>query len=574
MTTDLISSMLASRRHLGRRSQSRMASMLRIPDTPNIHDIQKLAPVRPSFQQIFDDTNQHKKSPHDSMKIHRPQKNCLIVCFDKYFGFARDNVIPWNIKEDFGMFLDVTKRSTNGKKNVILMGKNTWYALPDVSRGLKDRINMVVSSSMTQQELLTSNVTKTETYLWRHLNDAINSTYDMDINNVFIGGGYEIYREALKKCFIDEIYLTVIDHDFKCDRVFPWEELQDVLDEYNIVKDKTFDLINNADQALPKYPVRFIKLVHRDLVEIDHYHYGMPSFSDNPYLNLLDKVYRTGERRLTRNGYTYSLFGQTIDFDLKHGFPLLTTKNVSMNNIFQELMFFIKGQTNTNLLKALNVNIWNQNTTREFLDSVKLVDYEEGDMGPMYGFQWRHFGAAYAGMNACYDGMGVDQLKNCIELIKTDPHSRRIIMTTFNPAQAAEGCLYPCHGVAIQFYVEGTNRLSCMMNQRSADLFLGVPYNIASYALLLHMICEVVNAGDKNIPKIEMVPGRLVIVLGDVHIYESHLVQVVRQLLREPIAFPEIKFNRKVTNIEDFQFEDITLENYKPYPNIPAKMVA
>ena len=232
------------------------------------------------------------------------------------------------------------------------------------------------------------------------------------------------------------------------------------------------------------------------------------------------------------------------------------------------------------------MNIWNANTKREVLDSSGLSSYEEGDMGPMYGCQWRHFGAKYEGCNADYTEQGIDQLSECINLIRNDPHSRRIIMTTFNPAQVNEGCLYPCHGISIQFYVESLNnisgdnpenntislcenKLSCMMTQRSGDLFLGVPYNIASYALLVHMMCEIIsNSGMK------IVPGRLIIVLGDVHIYETHKDQATKQISRDPYNFPFLKFNKKVENIEDFKFENVELCEYNHHPGIKAEMIA
>src|SRR5579872_487584 len=180
---------------LTRRLNMRLAQPIRIPHPTTIRPP---TPIRPTFQQIFDNTTRATPSLTASGRL---QKHCLIVCFDKYFGFAKNNAIPWSIREDFLMLMDVTKRSVNGKKNVIVMGKNTWYALPDKSRGLPDRINKVVSSSMTYDDLLKTNCTKTETYLWPHFFEAMNATKKMDINKVFIGGGHEIYKEALKKNF-------------------------------------------------------------------------------------------------------------------------------------------------------------------------------------------------------------------------------------------------------------------------------------------------------------------------------------------------------------------------------------
>lgn len=492
------------------------------------------------------------------------KKVSLLVCVDSNFGFGKNNQIPWMIREDMNFFQDTSKRSTNKKRNCIIMGKNTWFSLPEQFRGLTERTNIVVSASTTQTQFDDSNKTKTEAYLVKHFHDAINTTYTLDLDHVFIGGGYEIYNQSLQKCFLHYLYFTIIDYDYECDKIFPCEALEEIITGYNIVHDKTFSLMDHNTKK--KHNVRFIKLVHKD---VDH---DPIMTSDKTYLNLLGETLETGNFREGRNGNTFSLFGKSIAYDLAKGFPLLTTKTVSLPNIFKELMFFINGNTNTNLLKDQGVNIWNGNTNREFLDKVGLKNYVEGDMGPMYGFQWRHFDAEYSGCNSDYTGKGCDQLMNCINLIKNDPHSRRIVMTTFNPKQANQGCLYPCHGICIQFYVERDSKLSCLMLQRSGDLFLGIPYNIASYALLVHMICEVIN-NDPNYTKPKLTPGQLLITIGDVHIYESHQSQVVRQLLREPVEFPKLTFGRTVCDLTDFKLEDLVLTNYNAYPNIPAKMV-
>jgi dihydrofolate reductase/thymidylate synthase len=188
---------------------------------------------------------------------------------------------------------------------------------------------------------------------------------------------------------------------------------------------------------------------------------------------MLNDIITTGHYRKTRNEYTYSKFGKTLEFDLSKGFPLLTTKKVFFKGVAEELFWFLNGDTNSNHLSEKGVKIWEPNTSREFLDSMKFTDYEAGDMGPMYGFQWRHFGAEYKGMNADYTGQGFDQVQYCIDLIKKDPHSRRILMSSFNPAHAQQGVLYPCHGIGIMFNVE-EGKLSCMATMRSSDEFCGV----------------------------------------------------------------------------------------------------
>lgn len=487
----------------------------------------------------------------------------LIACTDNKYGISKDGEIPWSIKEDMHFFQDITtKNNISCKKNALIMGKQTWLSLPDKSRGFKNRINIVLSSSLSQFDLDQTNVTASQTWLANSMYSATTLINRMNINNIFICGGADVYRKILRDYKINNIYLTYIDSDFRCNKFFPMDELIHWRDT-QIIPDpiiKRFIVADNKNNQT--YPL-FIKKYYDRYIKVTE---------ETKYLDLMERIINEGHRRDTRNGVTMSIFGDKLEFDLSKGFPLLTTKKISLYNIFHELMFFIKGSTNTNILKDLKVNIWNNNTSRDFLDSNGLKHYIEGDMGPMYGFQWRFNNAIYEGCHANYDGKGFDQLKYCIELIKSDPHSRRIIMTTYNPSQSKEGCLFPCHGVFIQFYLEN-NQLSCMMIQRSADIFLGLPYNIASYALLTHMICEVVN-NDKSYKGPQISPGRLIISIGDAHLYQSHYSQAVRQILREPMDFPKLKFNRSVSKIENFVFDDLNLIEYDPYPNITAKMVA
>jgi thymidylate synthase len=199
--------------------------------------------------------------------------------------------------------------------------------------------------------------------------------------------------------------------------------------------------------------------------------------------------------------------------------------------------------------------------------------YEEGDMGPMYGFIFRYHGIAYRGMNTDYTGQGFDQIEYCINLLKTDPFSRRILMTSFNPSQAQQGVLYPCHSIVIQFYVEKGHRLSCTMYQRSADIGCGTPFNVASSSLLVYMFCEVINNDSKYTGQ-KFTPGRLIMNHGDIHIYEDHYSELIRQVLREPYKFPQLTFKRKVNELTDFKYEDLELVGYQCYPSIKLKMIA
>jgi len=290
--------------------------------------------------------------------------------------------------------------------------------------------------------------------------------------------------------------------------------------------------------------------------------------TENPgeqqYLDLIRNILENGSRRTDRTGVgTVSMFGAQMRFDLRNDqFPLLTTKKVFYKGILKELLWFIRGSTNANELKSEGVHIWDGNSSREFLDSLGFTEREEGDLGPVYGFQWRHFGAEYKTMKDDYEGQGVDQLKQVIDMIKTNPDSRRIIMSAWNPVHLPKMALPPCHCLA-QFYVDiDKKELSCQLYQRSADVGLGVPFNIASYALLTKMIAHVCG----------LKPGDFVHTLGDAHVYSNHVDALKTQIERVPRPFPKLEVQRNVSNIEEFKVEDFLLTGYNPHNKIEMKM--
>lgn len=280
------------------------------------------------------------------------------------------------------------------------------------------------------------------------------------------------------------------------------------------------------------------------------------------YFDLVENILKNGKFKPDRTGTgTISLFGAQMRFNLRGDtMPLLTTKRVFWRGIVEELLWFIKGSTDSNLLKEKNVHIWDANGSKEFLEKSGLGHREEGDLGPVYGFQWRHFGAQYVDKNTDYSGKGIDQLKDIIERIKKNPYDRRLILTAWNPLDIPLMALPPCHCLA-QFYVND-NELSCQLYQRSADAGLGVPFNIASYALLTHMIAHLT----------DLRPGDFVHTLGDAHIYQDHVESLQEQLKRTPTEFPTLAFKRKIADIDDFKFEDIELLNYNPQSSIAMKM--
>lgn len=294
----------------------------------------------------------------------------------------------------------------------------------------------------------------------------------------------------------------------------------------------------------------------------------MGNSEEQAYLDLVEKIIAEGEFRPDRTGTgTYSLFAPPqLRFNLSNGtFPLLTTKKVFLKGILHELLWFINGSTDASLLSDKGVKIWDGNGSREYLDSLGLTDREVGDLGPVYGFQWRHFGAQYKDCHTDYTNQGYDQLAQIIHTLKTNPYDRRIILSAWNPPAFKEMALPPCH-VFCQFYVNFPKnekpRLSCQMYQRSCDMGLGVPFNIASYALLTYMIAMVV----------DMQPGDFIHVMGDAHVYSNHVDALKEQLTRTPRDFPKLKILRNVTSIDDFKFEDFKVEEYDPYDPIKMKM--
>ncbi|HPU12578.1 MAG TPA: thymidylate synthase [Aeromicrobium sp.] len=258
-----------------------------------------------------------------------------------------------------------------------------------------------------------------------------------------------------------------------------------------------------------------------------------------PYLDLLQRILDEGISKGDRTGTgTLSVFGHQMRFDLAEGFPVVTTKKVHLKSVIAELLWFIAGDTNTGYLRENGVTIWD-----EWAD-------DAGDLGPIYGYQWRSWPAP--------NGEHIDQLKAVIEAIKTDPNSRRHIVSAWNVADLDKMALAPCHAF-FQFYV-ADGRLSCQLYQRSADVFLGVPFNIASYALLTQMVAQVT----------DLEPGDFVWTGGDCHLYVNHLEQAREQLSREPLELPTLRLDPKITDIDDFDLDSITVENYQSHPGIKA----
>lgn len=454
-----------------------------------------------------------------------------VISFDLNNGIAASGIIPWNVPEDLSHFLVLTKTAPNGQKNAVIMGARTWNTTPYFN----DRINIVLTTGKTPLIIKSSTP-----YRVNSLKSAQKLAQDLDVFRIFIIGGAQVIKEAKNSSGVEGSFITRVEADFSCDTF-----LDDNFDPDDDLISLPF-ISNNI-------PVKFVYQGNPDLYQ---------KKEEWKYLNLLWNVIKNGEIRQTRNGQTRSIFSADLSFPLDR-FPLLTTKKMFLTGILEELLFFLRGETNTQKLSEKGVHIWEANTNQEFLDKLEL-NYSQGEMGPMYGYQWRSYNKPFQSSEG-----GIDTLANLIENLCTDPNSRRHIITTLNMNQVNEGVLWPCHGLVIQFYVSGDSKLSCKMYQRSADIFLGMPFNIASYAALVHVISKIVT--NRGYP---MTPGNLYLSFGDVHIYESHIQPAIQQLIRPPFDFPIMKLNTNAIQVEDLTVDDFQLSEYTCYPKISAPIVA
>ena len=286
---------------------------------------------------------------------------------------------------------------------------------------------------------------------------------------------------------------------------------------------------------------------------------------EQQYVRLIEDILKYGSDENGRNGNTKVIIGSTMYFSLSNkSIPLLTTKKVAWKTCLRELLWFIKGQTDNKILKAQKCYIWNGNSSKDFLES-RGLPYEEDDLGPVYGHQWRHFNAEYTDCNDNYDGKGVDQLQYIIDNLKDKDkrNSRRLVMSAWNPCQLNEMALPPCH-IMVQFHVTHGNLLSCSMFQRSGDVGLGVPFNIASYSFLLHLIAK----------HCDLVPHEFYYHLGNAHIYEEHIEPLKEQIKRTPFEFPTIEISTVRDNISDYIIDDFKIHNYKYCDKIKMDMKA
>lgn len=483
----------------------------------------------------------------------------IVVCVDSNFGISKDGVIPWNYPKDRENFKIIT---TRGTKNLCIMGRKTFECINLKSFRVKRDI-IVVSKTIKDTESAVAVVPDFPSALrWATKN---RDPYD----SIFICGGSSIYEEAIRHPAAEKVYINILNEDHECDNF---------VSSFNVVlsgKDGWQKSENNTG--------------HDVYVRVNKF--------ENDYNSLMKEIVETGDLRPNRTGVsTYSKFAQKLSYPLVDAFgrklmPLLTTKRVSYKLVLSELLWIMNGKTDIEFLLENKNHIWDGNSTREFLDQRGLNDYEVGELGPVYGFQWRFFGSPYmtnkefkeTGVDSSearldlYRQQGYDQLAAVIHSIKNDPFGRRHVVSAWNPPQLKEMALPPCHFV-FMFYVSCDNRasdnipkyLSCHLVMRSNDMFLGHPFNVASYATLTHIIASMTG----------LIAKELVITMNDCHVYSNHLDQVKEQHSRTPFWFPtmdwseeiEQKINNDTINLDDFSMDSIVISNYTCWKTIKASM--
>lgn len=482
-----------------------------------------------------------------SLKSRMTSKFSVISAFTKrQRGIGFKNRLPWSIKEDMNWFKKITtSKYENTDGNTVIMGRKTWDSIPKKYKPLPGRQNVVLSRNVSCAPIISY---ASDATIWT---DNIDSALRKKSKN-FIIGGAGVYEQSILHDDCEELYLTEIDETvynggerIECDTFFPKIP-------------KHFRKVEEIPGKTPGVTFQIWK---------NWRYFESPEYQ---YIEMLREIIDHGEETIGRNGKVLSIFGDfQHKFDLRDGFPMLTTKRMPFDIIMKELLFFMNGQTDAKLLASDGVHIWDGNTSRDFLDNRGLQHYAEGDMGPMYGWNWRNFGAKYTGCNTNYKSQGYDQLRQLINNIVTDPNSRRLLLTTYDPSKVRESVLAPCHGLTIQFNVSNGKYLDCKMFQRSIDVALGYSFNIASYAAFTHIIAAATG----------LAPRYLFMTLGDTHIYEQHIPKVKRHFVRHPLKFPKFEITKhpigdRIEWIESLNSEDFKLSEYHYYPGIKMDMVA
>ena len=469
--------------------------------------------------------------------------NMIVAMTHKLLGIGNSCEMPmWGIPEVVERF----DKMTTGK--MVVMGRKTFENLG--GRPLRCRHNVVVSRTL--DPILKKDHATTTTMVV--IDNADKILLD---DESFVIGGASMFRKFLGVS--KRIYATLIEREFEADLFFP------------TTKFGMYRLEHVGQREWSDLSHCFYRFVTYKLV-------GRMS-DEASYLDLAREIVSTNSTRPDRTGMgTFSIFGRQLKFDISESIPLMTTRCLGIKTILRELLWMLRGSSDSKELERDGVRIWAGNTSRAFLDARGLTSYAEGETGPLYGWSLRHFGAEYdsskknstCGFDSGFD-CGFDQLDALVKGLREDPYSRRHIMTTFDPSVVDRCVLAPCHGIAIQFYVSDSSalhatnrRLSCHVYCRSSDTFLGLPFNIASYAILVYVVAK----------KCDMVPAELVVSLGDAHVYSNHRAQVDEQTLRNPLPFPKLIVDDSVADKDwsEIDVDDFQVVGYISHPLIRAEM--
>jgi dihydrofolate reductase/thymidylate synthase len=452
----------------------------------------------------------------------------VVVAYDSEYGIGKDNTIPWKCPDDMKYF----RKLTTG--NVVIMGRKTYES---IGKPLPNRFNIVLSRTLSlpsDPNLAVVGDFQTCVKLCQSKEHAGKKH--------FVIGGAEIYKLFLDSGLVHESFVTELVGNFNCDVIYPNPDGPRKTSHLGELNPDT----NNGISGV------FL-------------HYRYPNAEEVSFLDLGRQILTLGNVKGDRTGTgTVSLFGKRLEFNLRNNrFPLITSRKMFLRGIFEELMLYIRGQTDNKILEEKKINVWTPNTTREFLDKRNLQYLPVGDMGPSYGFLFRHFGAKYVDCKTDYTGQGADQLQRVIDTLRTNPTDRRMIISLWDPTNIDNCPLPPCLYM-YQFYVnmvDGKSYLSCMMTQRSSDYAIAGGWNVATGALLTILIASVTN----------LLPGTLTWNLGDVHVYRNLIENFTEQLKREPYPFPRLYLSKK-DKIEDYQYEDLSLLGYKSHPTIEFQL--
>ena len=504
----------------------------------------------------------------------RPKGFQIIVAVGAGMGIGIEGHLPWHLNQELSYFRQITlhpdpehywnqpdlglnahRESDLGligdamkkppTKNIVIMGRHSWESIPENYRPLKNRINLVLSTDESQ-------ISDNQRIILRSFERALEWCYQHQRiyphTQIWVIGGSMLYREAIHHRDCVGLYLTEIEDYYRCDIRFPEWNSQ------HLIHDPSYD---RPFEDYDRFTQKNVKGIFR--------RYFRHSNTDElDYLSVMSRLIRDGRWSQNRTGIpTYRLMGEALEFDLRGGIlPLLTTKSVPFRIIFEELKWFLKGDTNVRHLMERNVHIWDANTTREELDQRGFQELDEYSLPYGYGFLWRHFGADYQTAHTDYQGQGFDQIQYVLDQLRTQPTSRRIILSAWYPPALDRMVLPACHCL-YQWSVDG-DQLDVTMVQRSGDFFLGNPFNICSTALLTYLLGYMTH----------LHPRRFKYWIHDCHLYETHLEVARTQIARNPRAFPTIQINprREIQDISDFELEDIVIAGYNPHPVLRAPM--